>query len=363
LKKWQTKEEYLNASHPIMDGYVYRTFPAESIHWSPFEGEESVLYGINTTTNKVVRIDVDRPAGQQVTEIASYALDQAGATEAERSGNTSDTYGAGWTKDNRFTVVYVDKKGTTHGGVFLDVQKRSATYFDKIPAFTRKPAKPSDNEAWRGFPHRSSQHGGRSPSGKYMAIYAGSMNEGGDGVVNTYDGSFIKDGEVNFGNPASPVYPYNAMYVSWRADDAWFIVTSLGDSECRLVDGKRRWINLEKGEKPALWPNGIFQVYADTAAGVCRYRKLLTYYTTGHWTNTYKTGPSAGKSFSDSNYHAHGIPALRNDGRQLVYCAHENNYSTTDLAHAAAAGIDTAYMQGRVSGIGLFLVELKTAGE
>jgi hypothetical protein len=182
----------------------------------------------------------------------------------------------------------------------------------------------------------------------------------GDGVWNTLDGSFIKDALVNFANPSSPVYPYHTQYVTWRANDDWYIATTLGDCECRRASGKTEWRYLGKGDKPALWPNEIFQVYVDSAAGVCRYRKLLTYYTTGHWVNKYKQGSEAGKEFLVSNYHAHGISTLRSDGRQLVYCANENNYSLNDLRLAKAAGIDTAYMDGKVSAIGLFLVELET---
>ena len=305
LRSWRTLDEYKRVARPIVPNYVYSELRNASIYWSPFEGEEHVLYAVRSTTKAIVRINVD--AGTE-TEVLAY--DPNDGTDVSRAR------GLGWTADRHF-IVNFDGESRDSGGLEVDVRQKTCRRYaewpgvtDLAPALTEV-AKPEHLAEWQRFPFVSHGHSSRSPGRSKVALAYGHSRS--NGVIDLAASAFIEDLEVE--QKRTP-YPYFTSYVSWHSSEKWFLCSS-GQG---AYDKSQPWY----AGRPLVLDYFIWQVYFDGTRFT--YRELLRIKTASRWA----PGGEAGRANAVSNFHAHLIPILRKDGRQIYYTATQGTFSYAD---------------------------------
>lgn len=288
LTAWQTLAEYEAAARPIVPQFNYVHTPGHSVFWSPFAGEESVLYAVYRPTRSVVRIDVDT---QEQLDWVSY--DPGDGTDV------SVARARGWTTDNRLVVNFANESDAG-GGFEIDVVGRTRTPYAAWP--------PPYTSEWRRYPYQSHGHGTRSPDGTMLASGFGSVDAG---LYDTFTGGFTPDAEYRARRKPYPYYPNHA---SWLADPRWLIVSaSCGDALGTPV----------YASQPTIVNLRLWQVYV--TGGRFKYRELLVAHTAGIWQYTVD-----GNQTTVYNQAALLYPTVRRDGRQIYYTATEAQYTYRD---------------------------------
>jgi len=120
--------------------------------------------------------------------------------------------------------------------------------------------------------------------------------------------------------------------MSWHSSDRWFLCSS-GQG---AYDKSQPWY----AERPLVVDYFIWQVYFDGARFT--YRDLLRVKTAGRWA----PGGEAGRANAVGNFHAHLIPILRKDGRQIYYTATQGLFSYADHQRAGVTpwGLEGAFL-------------------
>jgi hypothetical protein len=261
------------------DGYPY----AIDFEWSPFPGEEGVVYGARKSDRMVIRRDLD--TGVE-TAIVSYDPD---------NGNDPQPLVRRWTTDNHLIVMLdgADDVDPWVNGVYeIDVQAGTRTLF----------APPSVNDYWE-LSHEdrkrwpivvSHGHGGLSPD--RTLFFRG-------GQLFSWDGEWGEEVLVEF--PQSLVYT-GFDHVSWKSSNKWWVTEDWGQNF---------W-----GESPSPFVDtfGQWQCFVD---GTCR--NLQDVQEPSSWQGCY-------------NWPVGPFPTLRKDGRQMVYIANDGQYSRCDNDVAGA---------------------------
>ena len=306
----QLLRQYEQAARPIDANYAWNRWPATSAYWSPFPGEENILYAINLQEKVLARLDVDTGG---VTVVASYDPGDGTVLSEARSN--------GWTFDDPATAAFDPRfhlsfQGEWYSaGYLIDVHSGAKEYFPRSPGplnSNEETGVCSDDR--RYFPYTTHGHGDRSPDGsKFTNNYGFNSTKGvyicqGDQQTFVHDRSYV--------DRIEPPWPKATAYVSWKASERWFLVS--GDQE--IMDGSQPWYY----SAPAIseWP--MWQVFFDGQS--YRYRELLAVRTAARW--DVDGDPRNGNE--GRNWHAHLIPVLRSDGRQIWYTATDAEYSYED---------------------------------
>jgi len=313
LKNWHSLDEYEQAARPILPGWSWSEFPGTSIYWSPFPGEENILYLLHRPSRTVWRLDVD--TGNH-TVVASY--DPGNGTDV------SNARALGWTLDGRF-VVNFDNESKTSGGYTIDVQTGRRTLYSSIPS-------PGSAEGMK-WPTVTHGHTHKSPDGSMIAKDYGHVQNNGVRILTK--GVFVED--MTFEDRINPPWPYSTCYVSWRATNDWFLVSS----DQYTVGQVPTYL-----DRPTVVEYVMWQVFFDGSHFA--YHELLRVKTAGRWDPD--TNHSNGNEVR--NYHAHLIPVLRKDGKEIFFTATEGKYSYEDYRKYGATPWGF---------VGAFIAELSTS--
>jgi hypothetical protein len=306
--------EYQEVAKPVP---AANELKSTSLYWSPFPGEESVLYGLKKNRDHVYRIDLD--TGDVVPWVSIDPGDGTGISKARALG---------WTQDGNLIVNF---NGEGEGGGFeVDVRGKTRRRYAALPD-------PCSAEG-RRFPDLGHGHSSRSPRANFRAVNYGYVSD--NGVVDLRTCAFIEDLAYETRDPEP--YPHYTVYVSWKASESWFLVSS---AQFRPEDPKPtpNWMAAPEVVSYALW-----QVYFDPG-GKFSYREILQVQTANRWDpdGDHRNGNEV------ANYHAHLIPVLRRDGKQVWFIATSGEHSYDDYRQAGAEPWGTE---------GVFLADLE-AGE
>ncbi|MGI0014945.1 MAG: hypothetical protein ACREBU_16110, partial [Nitrososphaera sp.] len=292
LKSWNTLQTdqqqlqaYQKAAKPLPENTKWAS---TSLYWSPFNGEENILYGIYTADKTVSKLNVDTGVRMP---LVSY--DPGDGTDVSGARST------GWTIDNTLVVNFNGESYSA--GYEVDVINKTKKRYT--------PFSGDCSEERKRFPHNGHGHSNKSPDGSKMAMKFGFGSD--DGVMLMDDCAYVED--PSWEHKMDPPYPNLPIYVSWTASENWYLAS--GDQE----DPPIPYLTA-----PAIttWP--IWQVYFDGKNFT--YRELLAVKTAARW------DPDANHANGNEvrNYHAHLIPVLREDGRQIWFTATDGKYTIDD---------------------------------
>lgn len=276
IESWTTVAEY-KASRHALDRYPYRY--AAQLEWSPFEGEENIVYAARLADHMIVKIDVD---SGDVEPIVSYD---------PGDGDAPTPLLRRWTLDNHLIVMLdgADDLSPWVRGVYeVDVQARTRTYWGPPDTMDYWALPTSDRIRW---PYVVSHHGSFSPD---HTLAVGSDNT----IKETTDYSLVATVA-----PITKPYASSINHTTWRASQAWFVVDDLGESYNTAI----------YSSSPNIDNFAIHQCFVD---GHCR--PLLVTRSAQDY-NQYPV-----------NWPTSPIATVRKDGRQLVYTTTNGMYSQTD---------------------------------
>jgi hypothetical protein len=291
LKTWETLSDYKALAKPIVPKFNYGHTPGQSIYWSPFEGEENILYAVHRPSTCVVRINVDT---QQQTEVISY--DPGDGTNVRRAR------ALGLTADHHL-IVNFNNEADEGGGFEINLQKKTRSRYTKWPE--------KWTAEWRRFPNRGHGHGSRSPSGLQLVSHLGLMQK--VGVIDTRTGELTRD--TGYNHRQKP-FPYCSNFGSWLANENWYIVSAsvgYGPKQLPVLQAK-----------PNIAELPIWQVYFTD--GTFKWRDLMIVKTAGAW----KTN-KGGKEVVTWNATGFIYPIVRQDGRELYFTCTEGKYTYPDF--------------------------------
>ncbi|MEW6602741.1 MAG: hypothetical protein AB1499_17350, partial [Nitrospirota bacterium] len=147
LKSWTSLSEYESVAKPLPNNSYWAP---TSAYWSPFPGEENIIYGVYTGDRTVSKLNVDTGIR---TSIISY--DPGDGT------NVSRARALGWTADNTL-IVNFDNEVWSSGGYEVNVQTGARTRYYNMPSVR------GESDRWPQLGHG---HNMRSPDKLYIADY------------------------------------------------------------------------------------------------------------------------------------------------------------------------------------------------
>jgi len=277
LKSWTTLEEYKAAARPIPDA-IQITNWKWAPNWSPFPGEENIMYAPWGVGGKVLlrKINVDNG---QTTDVMDLTISGC---------NTMVTYN--WAKDLKL-IASCSFQSFTGGGWEIDVQagtKRS------LGTGTLKYVPSRCTDEWKNFPdYYQNGHGSISPSGNRWANNYGSGHGVNRGVGD------CSNNEITLDTNNGPVH------VSWKASENWFLA-----SDC----GPCSWVT-----NPNIGDYSLYQIYFD--GSTFTHRKLFSMPSASRW----KDGNE-----QVYNFGAIAIATLSRNGRMAVFMSTDGKYSWED---------------------------------
>ena len=128
LRSWTTLEEYEGIRHPInLYPYTYD----EHIEWSPFEGEETLVYAARLSDLMLVKINVDTGA---VEPIISLIPDDVSALQSKIRPTPMR-----WTLQKTLIVLLDGPDGWGNGAFEIDVRNQTRRYYDPSVDLQRWP--------------------------------------------------------------------------------------------------------------------------------------------------------------------------------------------------------------------------------
>jgi hypothetical protein len=326
LKEFGTQFDGLDESDPedieilksLLPGYhqVARPVPdteslkPTSAYWSPFPGEENILYAIKYNDDRVFKIDVDT---EEVTPIISF--DPGDGTDITNARSF------GWTEDNTLIVNFNDEG--EGDGYEIDVEEMTRIRYSALPDMC--------SSEGRRFPDQGHGHSSRSPSGTKQAVDYGYTSD--NGVRDLMTCEFYED--LAYENRLDEPYPRYTVYASWKASEEWFLASSSQFRE-GSADPTPSYL-----EAPEIVSYAMWQVYFDPD-GDFEYREILRVRTASRW------DPDSDHNNGNRhlNYHAHLIPVLREDGRQIWYTATDGKHTYEDYSSEGVTpwGTEGAYL-------------------
>lgn len=315
LKSWKTKEEYDNVAKPLPKANS-KEWKATSVYWSPFSGEENIVYGVVKNDNRLMKVNVDTRAWEAI-----ISFDPGDGTDI------SNAISIGWTLDNNFTVNF---NGEWSGGYEIDVHAKTRRHYSNWPARC--------SEDGRRFPFNSHGHSDKSPDGTKAALEYGQTH--GNSVKNLVTCKSTED--LAYENRLPEPYPHYTTYSSWKASENWFLVCSDQFREGDPNPMSSNWLSA-----PEIMTFAVWQVYFDQT-GNFEYREILRVKSSARWDkdSDHKNGNETWNS------HANLDPVLRKDGRQIYFLITDGKYSYDDYQ---AKGVTPWGL------IGVFLADLSAA--
>jgi hypothetical protein len=304
LKNWTTLAEYESAAKPLPNNSYW---VSTSLYWSPFSGEENIIYGIYTADKTVSKLNVDTGVR---TPIVSY--------DPGDGADISQARSFGWTANNTLIVNFKNEDWSS-GGFEIDV---------KTTTRTRYANQPNDCSAeGNRWPQRGHAHGHRSPDKAIKAEY-------GSGLSNTGVRVQLSGVDCNtlYLDNVAPTTTPNEDHVSWRYSNDWYIVGSVG-----LYSGGNF-------TSPHLDTYTINQVFFDRVTHHFEYNVLVSKAGAGLW---YVLSTQ-----TMYNWHSLPIPTLRSDGKQIFFMSTDGKYSYDDYIEKGKTPWGTE---------GFFLADLSSA--
>lgn len=277
LRKWRTLEEYQAAAKKVPYGDEFEIH----MDWSPFPGEENILYGLHRPTKQVAKINVDTG---EVTFIISY--DPGDGTDVSKAQNL------GWTTDNHL-IVNFNRESWGSGGYEIDVISKTRKRYKEQPDYC--------SEEGRRWPMRGHGHGALSPDRTMLVSYSSSNY------------AVLKDNInceiIDYFTKTYP--PTDLTHVSWKASNDWFIGNDYGLKRFPVP------------EKPSIDTYSVYQQWIDGTR-----IKLFSQETASHWCN-----PDLMNCPSErvSNWTAHFIVTLRDDGKQALFTSTNGKFTYEDF--------------------------------
>jgi len=303
LRHWTTLEEYEAAARPVPGAAQMTNWKAA--YWSPFPGEEAVIYAPFRDGADAVLQRIDTDSGQ-IAEIIPLECNGV---------DCRNMLCYNWTRDQRLLCSY-GYEDFSRGGWEIDVRAPSKQFVTQTPS------------AWctderKRWPDMTHGHGSTSPSGELFANNYGSGYGKDKGVQDCRTGEFTLD--------LTPYIPgtSGASHVSWKASEAWFLGSDCGPCEWEAA--------------PNIGDYSLYQIFFDGSAFT--YHKLLSMPSAGKWDlERFLSGDE-----STLNYSAHPIATLSRDGRMAVFMSTDGKYTHNDfeLTGATPWGLE-----------GLFLADL-----
>ena len=302
LTAWTSLAQYESYATPLPD-QIHMSHNPFSAYWSPFAGEESIIYApfySGSSCSYLKKIDV---AATTPTWTNVIAIDG--------TGGSCDVACYGYDDSNRLACSRKNEDWSAGGYYITLTGTPSLTEISSWPTswyanYTCMPPSPYITaEGWT-FPDYSEHgHGGKNPGRTWWA------NNYGDG---TYTGVINTKGVIKRTNSVCQVVPdtlaqsNHSTHVSWKASDTWFITGTCGD----VCDYQTA---------PTL---DTFRVYKGTFdGGTFSYTELLNKVSAGRW----QTTPGAADHV---NYESEPIPTLKPDGMQLVFNSTDGHYTYED---------------------------------
>ena len=297
LKKWTTLKGYLEiAIHPAPSSRA-RTMVgdfSDFSEWSPFKGEESIIYARDPKRRMIVRYDTD-------SDTASDVISYDSPEHAAFFKDSAPSRIVGWTTDSTL-IVNIQNQGWQGGGCFeIDVRKKTRKYWPNA-----NPLSIADENFLR-WPYKGHGHGGISPDRKYAIALVGEVV-----INNLRDWVIHPDGDHGGSEPQG------------HAVSRQLLQPASGDGP-RVVDGFQQLVGggrLGPASKPGPRPKepfldnyGINQMWRDGTA------KLL-----------YRLD-SAGYSWGGraENWGVMPFTNLRKDGKVICFTSTSGTYSRQDF--------------------------------
>ena len=310
LKAFGTQLDHLDESDPediarlkeLLPGYhqIAKPLPdtgrlkPTSAYWSPFPGEENIIYAIAYDDDRVYRINVDTG---EVSPIISF--DPGDGTMVTEARSLC------WTKDNTL-IVNLNNEGEG-GGYEIDVKEITRVRYAALPEVC--------SPEGRRFPDQGHGHSSRSPNGTKLALDYGHTSD--NGVLDLVTCEFFED--LAYENQLDEPYPRYTVYVSWIASEDWFLASSSQFKE-GSPDPTPSYV-----EGPEIVSYAMWQVYFNPD-GNFTYREILRVQTASRW----DPDRDHNNGNRQLNYHAHLIPVLREDGRQIWFTATDGKHTYED---------------------------------
>ncbi|MBM4083964.1 MAG: hypothetical protein FJ272_04165, partial [Planctomycetes bacterium] len=296
LTQWKTLEEYEKAAKPVPG-----TWANFSLYWSPFPGEENIMYGVwRTPRGTIARVNVDT---DETTTVLSY--------DPQDGTDISKAQGWGLTGRNAL-IVSLGESYSTSDVVEIDLKKKAVLRrFRPVPS-ERKWDSDENLANYNIFP-RGGNHGDTSGSGKWYYHYRRQLESGdygrGGAWSLTQRGLFIEDLWREGG----------IVTLSWtHALDSWFIGVNLGVPY--------------KPDKPTISTYSFYQVLFDpNNRPHFKYHLLLEHLSATMWLDGKKITADTGDGTWVYNYHSLCKLQMRRDGRQFMFCGTDGTYTDEDF--------------------------------
>jgi hypothetical protein len=277
LESWTTVAEYKAARHAL-DPFPYQY--ATQLEWSPFPGEESIIYAARLSDRMIVRIDVDT---SEVEQVVSYD---------SGTSNTQEPLLRRWTLDNHLIVMLDgrdDLSPWVHGVYEVDVQTKTRRYWGPPDIEDYWDLPTDDRVRW---PYVVAHHASMSPD-HTMAVDSNNR------ITTTSDYALLTTVP-----PITDPYVSSINHTTWRSTNAWFLVDDLGESYNTAIHSSA----------PNIDNFAIHQCFA--ADGRCQ--PLLVVRSAQDYDNYPVNWPTS------------PIATLRKDGRQFVFTTTNGKYSQRD---------------------------------
>jgi hypothetical protein len=277
IEAWATLAEYKAARHPL-NPYPYQY--ASQMEWSPFAGEETIVYAARLSDRMIVKIDVD---SGQVEPVVSYDPD---------NGAEPMPLLRRWTLDNHLIVMLdgADDLSPWVNGVFeVDVQSKTRTYWGPPTTMDYWSLPTADRVRW---PYVVAHHGSFSPD-HTMAVDSNHK------IASTTDYALIAEVQ-----PITDPYASSINHTTWRSSQAWFLVDDLGQNYQSAI----------YSNAPNIDNFAIHQCFVD-----------------GHCRPILETSSAQDYNEYPVNWPTSPIATVRSDGRQFVFTTTNGKYSKTDF--------------------------------
>jgi len=295
LTGWQTLEEYERAAKPIPGRWA--NF---SLYWSPFQGEENVMYGVERGRAAVARVNVD--SGETSFVVSFDAKD-----------GTDISQSRGWGLTSRNTLIAsLDRSYATGDCVEIGLKEGKVIRRFRPVAFHDREKSDEDFANYNIFP-RGGNHGDTSGSAQWYYHYRRELANGGwarGGAWSlTRKGVFLQDSWRQGG----------IVTLSWAHQlDSWFIAVNLGYPY--------------KPDKPSISTYSFYQVLFDPEKKpYFTYNLLMQHESATVWCDGKKTGGDSCEGQWVYNYHSLCKLQMRKDGRQFVFCGTDGKYTHEDF--------------------------------
>ena len=303
LTNWTSRAEYEATRKPL----ATQDWIKFCLFWSPFPGEENVLYGVRRSTRDVVSVNLDT---NQITPI--MILDPG------KDADVTKGQGYGWSRRKTLIVGLVEHSGSADA-LEVDVKNKTQRRFTPLP-LTRAWDSDEALAEYNLFP-RGGNHGDTSGSGKWYFQYRGleprnPQEKRGPGgawsLTSRGTAVYMPDGKNYIADRWRTVGVVTLSFAHYA--DSWMIGVDLGNPYKPVGPAISTYTFCQMMFYPDKMPNFIYRPFLKHKSATCWYEK---------------TGGDNGEG-PHYNYHSLCKLQMRRDGRQFVFFGTDGKYSWQD---------------------------------